>query len=108
MTAYHDEHENEYDLRAKSATLDTKALEAARAWFNGNFNGMPDTDALVSGVVEAYLSATPSRADILEEAARVVAGFIRYGGSTEHGITINPYAGATEILRAIRALVKPE
>lgn len=96
MTAYHDEHENEYDIRAKSGTLDTKALEAAaRAVYavlpNFGMEWQPNTAGGRSKVrvddpwedapdrhedctrqaqaaIEAYLSQapTPSRNDILE------------------------------------------
>jgi hypothetical protein len=41
---------------------------------------------------------------IIEECAMIVTGFIQYGGSTKHGITINPYADVSAILRAIRKL----
>jgi hypothetical protein len=41
----------------KVSELDAKAISAARVWYNAHFNGLPDTETLVEGVVTAYLSA---------------------------------------------------
>ena len=40
-------------------TLDPKALEAAVEWFDANFNGLPDSPALASGLISSYHAALP-------------------------------------------------
>jgi hypothetical protein len=33
--------------------LDRKGVEAASNWFNANFNGLPDTGSLATGIITA-------------------------------------------------------
>lgn len=40
-----------------TAPLDEKGLDAAKAWFNAEFNGLPDADTLTHGIIRAYLAA---------------------------------------------------
>ncbi len=62
--------------RSIAATLDTKALEAAAKAVNDaiDTHGEFAIESIATAAIEAYLSATPSRNDILEEAAAFKAG----------------------------------
>ncbi len=52
-------------------------IERATAWFDREFNGLPDTASLVTGIVAAYLSALKPSGD----AGEVVEGL---RGQIEH------------------------
>lgn len=47
--------------------LDRKALEAAVEWFDANFNGLPDSPALASGLISSYLAALPQAEPVADE-----------------------------------------
>lgn len=105
-------------------TLDTKALEAAYAALDGLIGKQPTPSILVRrgraeiahAAITAYLSqaATPSRNDILEEAARVADDSAEAHGRLSNHRSLSIATGsiiraetAQEIAAAIRALVKP-
>lgn len=47
--------------------LDLKALEAAGVWFGRNFNGLPNSAALVNGLISAYLAALPQAEPVADD-----------------------------------------